>query len=235
MTAKTNSSIGTHIEHAAQPPGTWAGGTSSAIYAHPPDTIGTMAQARVWVATAVIERDSPFSYFAERTRVHMPIHGNGINLHFQNPEETVRLETFHQHRFDGARPLQVTLNDGPIVAFNLIAQTDVGTDVQVLHVENPELMPPIMATTPPKGEAMVVRVIYAVIGTVALEVAGQPTTVLQPDDAFVIHPYALTQPPAAPVSFRPEAAITRVLLATMIFDAVSSGPVRSVMQPSPRS
>jgi environmental stress-induced protein Ves len=216
MPPKTDSSIGTHIGHAMQIPGTWAGGTSSAIYAYPPDAIGTMANARVWVATAVIEHDSPFSYFAKRTRVHMPIHGNGIVLHFQNPEETVRLETFDQHRFDGARPLQVTLKDGPIVAFNLIVETDVIAQAQVLRLENTHIMPPISVVAQLENHTIVVRVIYA-IRAVRLEIAGQPTILLQPDDAFVFHAHAITQTPTANMTLQSVAGIAEVVIATLIF------------------
>ena len=218
MTTKTNSSIGTHIKHAAQTPGTWAGGTSNAIFAHPPETLGAATTARVWVATAVIEHDTAFSHFAERQRVHVPIHGNGINLHFQNPEETVKLETFDQHCFDGARPLQVTLNDGPIVAFNLIVQKDVIAQAQVLRIKNSEVMPPISVSVKPENTATVVRVIYA-LGTVTLEVAGEPTIRLQPNDAFVFHAQAITQIPAANITLQSVTGTAEVVISTLVFDA----------------
>ena len=131
--------IGTRIDHAAQTPGTWAGGTTSAIYAYPPESIGTPANAQLWVGTAVIDRAAAYSFFPERLRIHVPIHGNGIRLHFQNPAEVVALSTFAQHRFDGARPVQVELVDGSIVAFNLIVQSDVAAEVRVLHIDSQEL------------------------------------------------------------------------------------------------
>jgi len=90
-------------------PGTWAGGTTSAIFAYPPETIGAPAHAQLWVGTAVIDRAAAYSCFPGRLRIHLPIHGNGIRLHFQNPAEVVALSTFAQHHFDGARPLRVTL------------------------------------------------------------------------------------------------------------------------------
>ena len=60
------------------------GGTTSAIYAYPSAAIGTPATAQLWVGTAVIDRASAYSFFADRQRVHVPIHGNGLRLHFQN-------------------------------------------------------------------------------------------------------------------------------------------------------
>ncbi len=89
-----NTPIGTRIEQAAQVPGTWAGGTTSAIVAYPPETIDAPAKAQLWVGTAVIDRAAAYSYFPERTRIHLPIQGNGIRLHFQNPAEVVALSTF---------------------------------------------------------------------------------------------------------------------------------------------
>ena len=166
----------------------------------------------------MIERDTPFNHFAQRLRVHVPIHGNGINLHFQNPEETVKLKTFDQNRFDGARPLQITLNDGPIVAFNLIVEKDVIAQAQVLRVENSETMPPVSLTVKPKDEAMVVRVIYTV-GTVRLEVARQPTTLLQPNDAFVFHAHAIMENPAAHMTLQSVAGAAEVVISTLVFDA----------------
>src|SRR4051794_21025091 len=134
-----NTPIGTSIAHAAQTLGTWASGTTCAIYAYPPESIGTPANAQLWVGTAVIDRASAYSFFPERLRVHVPIHGNGIRLHFQSPAETIALRTFAQYRFDGARPVQAELVDGAVVAFNLIVQADVAAEVYVLHIGNQDL------------------------------------------------------------------------------------------------
>src|SRR5215207_7769338 len=134
-----NTPLGTRIDHAVQTPGTWAGGTTRAIYAYPPESIGTPANALLWAGTAVIDRAAAYSFFPERQRIHVPIHGNGIRLHFQNPAEVVALSTFAQHSFDGARPVQVKLVDGAIIAFNLIVLTDVAAKVYVLHIDSQEL------------------------------------------------------------------------------------------------
>src|SRR5262245_57909921 len=106
--------IGTRVAHTMQAPGTWTGGTTRMIYAYPPSPGLTPATALFWVGTAVIQQPAVYSFFPERTRIHIPTHGNGIRLHFQAPAEVAALDTFEQHRFDGARPVQVELVDGPV-------------------------------------------------------------------------------------------------------------------------
>jgi environmental stress-induced protein Ves len=216
-----NPPIGTRIEHVAQTPGTWAGGTTLAIYAYPPEAIGTPANAQLWVGTAVIEQAAAYSFFPGRMRVHVPIHGNGIRLHFQNPAEVIALSTFAQHRFDGARPVQAELVDRSIVAFNLIVQTDVAAEVQVLRIDSAKIAldldrsPAAHAHT--ASAASVVHIVYAVTGAAALEVAEQPAVALHPADAFVFHPRAVADPLGASVGLRGLEARAEVLVATLVF------------------
>jgi environmental stress-induced protein Ves len=213
--------IGTRIDHAAQTPGAWAGGTTRAIYAYPPDSMHTPANAQVWVGTAVIDRAAAYSFFPERMRIHVPIHGNGIRLHFQNPAEVIALSTFAQHRFDGARPVQAELVDGSIVAFNLIVQTDVAAEVQVLHIGGEELA--LELDRSPAAHAhtaratSVVQIVYAVTGAVALKIAEQPAVTLHPADAFVIHPRVVTDRLGANVGLRGLDAHAEVVVATLVF------------------
>ena len=216
-----NPPFGTHIDHAAQTPGTWAGGTTRAIYAYPPESIGTPANAQLWAGTAVIDRAAAYSFFPGRTRIHMPIQGNGIRLHFQNPAEVVALSTFAQHCFDGARPVQVELVDGAIIAFNLIVHTDVAAEVQVLHIDGQELaleLNRIPAAYTARA-ASVVQIVYAVNGSVALTIADQPAVMLNPDDAFVFHPRAVAEPLGVNVMLRGLAANAEVVVATLVFDS----------------
>lgn len=213
------SPIGTHINHAAQTPATWAGGTTSAIYAYPPNAIGTPANAQLWAGTAVIDRAASYSFFPERLRIHVPIQGNGIRLHFQNPSEVVALSTFEQYRFAGARPVQVELVDGEIIAFNLIVQADVAAAVQVLHIDGQEQvleLDRIPAAHSP-GAASVVQIVYAVNSTVALVIADQPAITLNPADAFVFHPRAVAEPLGAKVRLRSLSASAEVVVATLVF------------------
>jgi environmental stress-induced protein Ves len=214
-----NTALGTYIAHAAQTPGTWAGGITRAIHAYPLESIGTPANAQLWAGTAVIDRAAAYSFFPERQRIHMPIQGNGIRLRFQDPAEVVALGTFDQHRFDGARPVQVELVDGPIVAFNLIIQTDVAAEVYVLHIDSQDLAletDRIPAHT--TLAASVVQIVYAATDSVALMIADQPAVTLHPADAFVFHPRAVAKPLGMNVGLRSLGTNAEVVVATLVFD-----------------
>ncbi len=200
--------FGTHIAQAAQTPGSWPGGTTNAIYAYPPETNSGPATAQVWVGTALIERAAPYTHFAGRKRVHMPVRGNGIRLHFQDPAETVAIDSFGQYQFAGDRPVQVELIDGPVLAFNLIVQNEVQAEAQVLHISHEQAVAPI------ERIAMVVRAIYAITGPLAVKVGGQQAIVLQPSDALVLDMDA-----AQPIMLRPLANPAAVVLATLRFQA----------------
>lgn len=177
------------IRHKDQPAGQWTGGTTNAIYAYPPATLGAMAQARLWIGTAAIVRSAPYSHFANRQRVHLPIRGNGLQLHFQEPTETVTVPTFAQARFAGDRPLQAALIDGPVEAFNLIFAPDVVATVRVIRNDVTTLTLPLPAATPTVANA--VHVLYAVNGEVAIGLAEQPVAQLGPGDAFVMEELAV--------------------------------------------
>ena len=221
-----NTLFGTHIDHAAQTPGTWAGGTTRAIYAYPPESIGTPANAQLWVGTAVIDRAAAYSFFPERTRIHVPIHGNGIRLHFQNPAEVVALSTFAQHCFDGARSVRVELVDGASIAFNLIVQADVTAEVQVLHIGSQELaleLDRISAAHIAHSTGSVVQIVYAATGAVTLAIADQQAVTLHPADAFVFHPRAVAQPLGVKIGLRGLAANADVVVATLVFGSADTG------------
>lgn len=175
---------GTLIRAADQPLATWRGGTTRAIYAHPAATLGALAQAHFWVGTALIERDGPYSVFANRTRIHMPVRGNGLHLHFQEPNESITLENFIQATFAGDRPLAITLVDGPVEAFNLIFAPGVQAHLQVISFTAVP-MPLIQSRpvgTPPLQHS--IQVIYAVNGICLVESAEQTINLLS-GDAFV--------------------------------------------------
>lgn len=175
-----NQIVGTHLTKADQMPGTWAGGTTRAIAAVPPEGLGGPAQARLWVGTAVIERAAPYSHFAGRARLQIPIRGNGIRLRFREPDELIELSTFAQHRFSGARPTHVELLDGPILALNLIAETAATMQAQVIHVSAQPIALPSL------GPATALRVLYVATGTLVLSTAGGEALTLQEDEAFVL-------------------------------------------------
>jgi environmental stress-induced protein Ves len=218
----TEAPLGVRLARAMQTPGTWAGGTTRAIYAYPPDPGLTPATALLWVGTAVIQQPAAYSYFPDRTRVHIPIHGNGIRLHFQAPAEVIALGTFDPHRFDGARPVQVELVDGPVVAFNLIAQTELTIQAQVIRVVAEATVPAFPSQLPPTQAAenmSVVRIVYAVNGAIAIRIAGSEAAQLEPDDAFVLNPRPLLDMLDDRVELRCEAANAAVVTASIVFRA----------------
>jgi environmental stress-induced protein Ves len=170
----------------------------------------------------VIQQPAAYSFFADRTRIHIPIHGNGIRLHFEDPPEVVALGIFQQHRFDGARPVQVELVDGPVAAFNLIAQTDLIAQAEVNRVDAEAAVPAFQAhqLAASLAEGMsVVRVVYAVNGSVALRVAGREAARLEPGDAFVLNPRHVGDNLAERVELCCAAANVAVVAATVVFQA----------------
>lgn len=187
------SESGMLIRRAEQTPGSWAGGTTLAIYAEPAEALSSAGAARIWVGTATIERDADFSYFPGQMRVHIPIQGHGLRLHFQAPAETVALASFAQHRFEGARPVRAELLDGPIAAFNLIAHPDVEAAIQALELELElvELARAAVSTSP--GEPANLRLVYAVAGSLELAIDNQPAVTLLAGDAFVWRPRATAE------------------------------------------
>ena len=173
----------------------------------------------------MIDRASAYSFFADRQRVHVPIHGNGLRLHFQNPAEVIALSTFAQHSFDGARPVQVELADGAVVAFNLIIQNDVAAEVRVLQLGDQELaleLDRALTTAPNAGASSVVQIVYAAAGAVALVIAGQPAITLHSADAFVFHPRAVAAPLGVKVGLRSLDAHADVIVATLVFGSADT-------------
>ena len=173
----------------------------------------------------MIDRASAYSFFADRQRVHVPIHGNGLRLHFQNPAEVIALSTFAQHSFDGARPVQVELADGAVVAFNLIIQNDVAAEVRVLQLGDQELaleLDRALTTAPNAGASSVVQIVYAAAGAVALVIAGQPAITLNSADAFVFHPRAVAAPLGVKVGLRSLDAHADVIVATLVFGSADT-------------
>jgi environmental stress-induced protein Ves len=171
---------GKYIAQAEQAPGNWPGGTTRAIYAYPHEGTTGPANALLWVGTATIERAAPYTYFAGRKRVHVPVQGNGLKLHFQQPEETVAVVNRGQHTFAGDRPVTVELTDGQVLAFNLIVVNEAQAGAEVLELNEATTLPALA------GDGHVVRVIYAVTGQLQVEHGAKQATILQPEDAYAL-------------------------------------------------
>lgn len=175
------------VSHHTYTPGTWAGGTIRAIWADPADAIGAPASARCWAGTAVIERNAPYSFFAGRYRLHLPIRGQGLLLQFRDPAEATRLARGEPYCFDGERPLDASLVDGPVVAFNLIYRADASADAMVASVGPQGLDWPLAAPAEPGAAAHVpLRFVYSIAGSLAVRAGDEPPVTLWPDDTLVV-------------------------------------------------
>jgi hypothetical protein len=186
-----------YISHRSYHPGAWSGGTTCAIWAEPAAALTSPAAARWWVGTAVIERDAPYSHFAGRHRLHLPIRGQGLRLRFRNPSEEVALASGTQHQFDGERPVEAALVDGFVVAFNLIYQVGVVATAGVAIVGPAGLVWPLRTPEDhsPGGTHEPVRVIYTISGALTADTNDGQQEALQSDDSVVIMPGAGAEAP----------------------------------------
>jgi environmental stress-induced protein Ves len=198
--------MGNYIAQDEQVPGSWPGGTTRSIYAYPPEGTTGPTNALLWVGTATIERAAPYTYFAGRTRVHVPVQGNGLKLHFQQPQETVVVVNRGQHTFAGDRPVTVELIDGQVLAFNLIVVNEAQAGAEVLELNSVATLPALAAA------GRVVRVIYAVTGQLQVEVGTEQATVLHPADACVLES-------GQPLIITPLATGVVVVIATLAMSA----------------
>lgn len=171
-----------HLSHTATQPTTWPGGAVHPIYDYPADTQLGDAEHRLALNTATIERDADYSDFAGYTRVHVPVSGGTLQLHFQEPEETVELGRFGQHTFDGGRPLRVELMGQAATAFNLILRRELEAVVSAVQVDSDPLSIPALS-----ANQRALRVLYVVEGIVQLEgseiIAGAGDAVVWPAEA----------------------------------------------------
>ena len=186
-----------HISHHTYLPGIWAGGTTRGIWAEPADTIATPAAALWWVGTAVIERDAPYSFFAGRYRLHLPIHGDGLQLHFRDPSEEIVLARNTPHQFHGERSVEAILLDGPVVAFNLIYRADGIAEASVVTTGADELVwPHSVLEQGVAGTRAPVRIAYSIAGALTISSDAEHRVTLASNDTLVVaaHQHADTPP-----------------------------------------
>lgn len=209
-----------HINHASYAAGAWAGGTTSAIWACPIEALTAPARAYVWVGTATIDRDAPYSHFPHQERLHIPVRGDGLRLHFRDPAEVVTLERGAQHRFSGERPVEAVLVGGPVAAFNLIYRQGVTATAQVVPIgpepfewscDRPQLV----------GEDQVVQIVYVISGHLAVGSQAYAPATLHPADAYVVGPGRMTAPEAS-VRLTPLDRPAEVVLATLWWPLASA-------------
>lgn len=109
-----------YVPRNAQKPGLWPGGRIGEIYRDPPNAAYPLGDYRLWVGTATIERSADYSYFPQAERLHILLDGDGLDLHFRQPDAVVALRTGEWHTFSGERPLRAHLLGAAVSAFNLI-------------------------------------------------------------------------------------------------------------------
>ena len=168
-----------HLPRATAEPTAWPGGSVHPIYTHPTDTHLGDPSNLLTINTATIERSAPYSDFSGYTRVHVPISGGALRLHFREPEETVELGRFQQHTFDGGRPLRAEPVGEAVTAFNLILRRELEAVVSAVQVDEEPLSLPALA-----GNQRALRLLYVIEGIVQIEgseiIAGAGDAVVWP-------------------------------------------------------
>lgn len=183
MERKSN---GKQINESAQTLRTWSGGVTREIFVSPPESSFPAANYAVWVGSATIERSVSYSFFPGYSRIHVPIEGHGVRLHFRDAEEMVTLHTFDHYRFDGGRPLHAELIDGPVAAFNLILRDTVQARVRVLRwAEDAMQTIPAVENRSMQGNAGI-RILYVVRGVVSIPHTADQAIHLNRGDSYVV-------------------------------------------------
>lgn len=118
------------------------------------------------VSIAEVDQDGPFSTFPGCDRELVLLHGNGMDLHFEDGEVVALRPPHGCLRFSGERPLRATLPDGPTHDFNVIWRRD-RVAVQVLHR-------PLVGAMVFFAEAGVTWLIYLISGHAQLKDSQRP-------------------------------------------------------------
>lgn len=164
--------------------GSWRGGSLRTIYQHPAGATAT-GDYDIWVNLATIEQVADYSYLPGYTRVHLPIAGNGLRLHFQMPVAELTLPTGQAIQFDGARPLHVIPLAGTVTAFNLIFRNALEGNAQVVEVGED---PSTVARPPASAGEWWMRVIYNLTDRLTIQLGTETLAVLQAGDSYIFPP-----------------------------------------------
>ncbi len=157
-----------HIPAVEQKPGIWRGGQVHEIVRDPPDGDYPDGDYRLWVGSATIERSADYSYFANAERLHILLSGDGLRLHFREPEETVVLASQEFHTFSGERPLHAEVVGAPVFAFNLIYRQGLTSGAAFV----PLVSAPHHHTIHAEAGIVRTQIVYLVSGQVAVDSAG---------------------------------------------------------------
>lgn len=122
------------IPRTAHKPDVWRGGHFAEIYRDPADADYPGGHYRLWVGTATIERSADYSHFPNAERLHILLDGDGLNLHFRQPDALVALAKGEWHTFCGGRPLHAELLGAQVSAFNLIYRAGMSSSASFVDV-----------------------------------------------------------------------------------------------------
>lgn len=163
-----------------QKPGIWRGGQVHEIVRDPADADYPDGDYRFWVGTATVERSADYSYFPHAERLHILLSGDGLRLHFREPNETVSLRNQEFHTFSGECPTHAEVLGAPVFAFNLLYRQGLASGAEFV----PLTRTPHLYTIHMEAQIARTQIVYVVSGTVALEsaegerVMGQGDTLL---------------------------------------------------------
>jgi|GEM_PF-2687824 len=172
-----------------QQPGTWPGGQVHEIFRDPLGSDYPNGNYRLWVGTATIERPADYTHFANAERLHIPLAGRGLRLHFRQPDETTELATGESCTFSGERPLHAIPADGPVFAFNLIYRQGQISGARFVDVKAKRQALPLYA--PPGAD--LTQIVYAVAGEFLVDGWGKSQLMRAGDTSI----YRLTESAAA--------------------------------------
>ena len=193
-----------YIPSMEQKPGVWRGGQVYEIVRNPADADYPNGDYRLWAGTATIERSADYSYFANAERLHILLCGDGLRLHFREPEQTVALASHDSHTFSGARPLHAEVLGAPVFAFNLIYRQGLTSGVEfVALVKTPHLH-----TIHAEAGTACTQIVYVISGTVLLESADDERLMGQGDTLL----WELTGPTTQELCFQSQTPNALLLL-----------------------
>ncbi|HEY5663518.1 MAG TPA: HutD family protein [Ilumatobacter sp.] len=159
----------TVVVPAAQPtPRLWRGGRTWEIGRDPADADYPDGDYRLWVGRATIERSADYSHFAAAERLHVLLAGDGLRLHFRQPDATVELATRQACAFSGERPLHAELLGATVTAFNLVYRAGMTSGAGFVRLDG---RPAAHTVTVAAGTTHT-QIVHAVTGRAVLERSG---------------------------------------------------------------
>lgn len=195
-----------HITIDAVPAVPWrnGGGVTRELARSPAST----SQEWAWrVSIAEIDRSGPFSAFDGYTRLQVLLAGRDLTLQFADGERTRLAQPGDSCHYDGGRPLDASLGEGPCRALNLIAAPWAGLVWEIEVISAPVVREITWAMLVPLTGAWVTACGMLAPGDVALY---EETTAAAPACAGAESPAGMMQ--THPADTLPDSARARAIL-----------------------